>query len=181
MNFFSRIANNFFHSENLAYTALRSTISAQLAGWIDFGTSFAMFSWVHLAPVYATAIGAVMGGVTNCLINYKFTYPNQNCAWNVVIIKFIMVWFGGLLLNAFGTQFLYWVLTKWHWLSTIGFKPDGYFTAARLATALIVSVFWHFLMQKNFVYKQVAFDKYAEKISLCIFPGLHHHKEKSFD
>ena len=138
-----------------------------------------MFSWVGLQPVYATAIGAVMGGVTNCIINYKFTYPNQSCAWNVVIVKFIMVWFGGLLLNAFGTQFLYWVLNKWEWLSTIGFKRDGYFTAARLATALIVSVLWHFLMQKNFVYKQVRFDKYAEKISEILFPGLHREKEKN--
>lgn len=178
MNFITKIANNFVHSEKLAYTALRSTISAQVAGWVDFGTSFAMFSWVDLQPFVATAIGAVMGGLTNCLINYKFTYPNQNCAWNVVIVKFIMVWFGGLILNAFGTQFLYWVLTRWNWLSTIGFKPDGYFTAARLATALLVSVFWHFLMQKNFVYKPVKFDKYAEKISSVIFPGLHRHKEK---
>ena len=171
MGLFYKIAGNVVHSEKLAYTAIRSTISAQLAGWIDFGTSFAMFSWVGLKPVYATAIGAVMGGITNCIINYKFTYPNQSCAWHIVIIKFFMVWFGGLLLNSFGTQFLYWVLNKWVWLSEIGFKPDGYFTAARLSTALIVSVFWHFLLQKNFVYKEVRADRYIEKIADVIFPA----------
>ena len=179
MGFFSRLANNFVHSEKLAYTAIRSTISAQVAGWIDFGTSFAMFSWVGLEPIYATAIGAVMGGLTNCIINYKFTYPNQECSWNIVIVKFLMVWFGGLILNAVGTQLLYTVLCKWEWLSTIGFKPDGYFTGARLSVALIVSVFWHFLMQKNFVYKPVWFDKYAEKISAIFFPTVLKHKEKT--
>ncbi|MCH5239116.1 MAG: GtrA family protein [Muribaculaceae bacterium] len=179
MSLINRIANNFVHSEKLAYTAIRSTISAQVAGWMDFGFSFAMFSWVGLAPVYATAIGAVMGGLTNCIINYKFTYPSQECAWNIVIVKFIMVWFGGLLLNSFGTQFLYWVLNRWEWLATIGFKPDGYFTAARLSTALIVSVLWHFLMQRYFVYRHVGFDKYAEKISFLVFPGLQKHRAAS--
>ena len=179
MNFISRIASNFVHSEKLAYTVIRSTIAAQVAGWVDFATGFAMFAWVHLAPVYATAIGAVMGGLTNCLINYKFTYPNQTLAWNIVIVKYVMVWFGGLLLNAFGTQALYWVLIRWEWLATIGFKADGYYTAARLSTALVVSVFWHFLMQKNFVYKPVAFDKYADKISMFFFPGLVKNREKT--
>ena len=155
-------------------------MSAQIAGWIDFGTSFAMFAWAGFQPMYAAAIGAVAGGITNCVINYKFTYPAQNCAWNIVIVKFAMVWFGGLLLNSFGTEFLYWALNQWHWLETIGFKPDGYFTAARLCTALIVSVLWHFLMQKNFVYKPSSFDKYAERISYFFFPALLKHKEKSF-
>lgn len=179
MSFFAKIANNLVHSENLAYTAIRSTISAQVAGWMDFATAFAMFSWVDIKPVFATAIGAVVGGLTNCVINYKFTYPNQACAWNIVIIKYFMVWFGALLLNSFGTQLLYGVLCKWEWLSSIGFKPDGFFTAARLTTALIVSVFWIFLLQKCFVYKPVSFDKYADRISHFIFPTLLRHKEKN--
>ncbi|MCH5230726.1 MAG: GtrA family protein [Muribaculaceae bacterium] len=180
MNFFAKIANNLVHSENLAYTAIRSTISAQFSGWLDFATAFAMFSWVGLRPVYATAIGAVVGGLSNCFINYKFTYPNQACAWNIVIIKFFMVWLGAVLLNSFGTQLLYGLLTKWTFLAEIGFKPDGYFTAARLSTALIVSVFWIFLLQKNFVYKQVSFDKYAEKISDFLFPSILKQKSKNF-
>lgn len=179
MSFFARIANNLVHSENLAYTAIRSTISAQIAGWIDFATAFAMFSWVDLKPVYATAIGAVVGGLTNCIINYKFTYPNQACSWNIVIVKFFMVWLSAVLLNSFGTQLLYGALSHWQWLADIGFKPDGYFTAARLSTALVVSVFWIFLLQKNFVYKPVAFDKYAAKISDFLFPTLWKHKEKN--
>ena len=175
MSFFARIANNLVHSENIAYTAIRSTISAQLSGWMDFATAFAMFSWVGLAPVYATAIGAVVGGLSNCIINYKFTYPGQACSWNIVIIKFFMVWLGALLLNSFGTQVLYGILCNWDWLETIGFKRDGYFAAARLTTALVVSVFWIFLLQKNFVYRPVKFDKYDEKISAFLFPaGLRH-------
>lgn len=179
MGIITRTANNFVHSEKLIYTAIRSFMAAQIAGWIDFGTSFAMFAWAGFQPMYSAAIGALMGGVTNCIINYKFTYPTQNCAWNIVIVKYALVWFGGLLLNSSGTQILYWALNQWKWLGEIGFKPDGYFTAARLGTALVVSVLWHFLMQKNFVYKQVSFDKYAEKISFMFYPGLRQQREKA--
>lgn len=165
MNFITRFADNFVHSNSLTYTALRSTITSQASGWIDFATGFAMFAWVGLLPVYATAIGAVAGGIFNCIVNFKFTYHKQNYSWNIVIVKFIIIWISGLLLNSFGTQGLYWLLKKWDWLVTIGFKPDGFYTAARLSTALVVSIFWNFLMQKNFVYKEVKFDKTAEKIS----------------
>ena len=179
MNFLSKLLNNLVHSENIAYTAVRSTISAQVCGWLDFATAFAMFRWVGLAPIYATLVGAVVGGLSNCVINYKFTYPTQACAFNVVIVKFLMVWLSSVSLNAFGTQLLYVALCHWEWLATIGFKPGGYFTAARLTMALLVSVFWIFLLQKNFVYKPVAFDKYAAKIAafLCL-PSLPH-KEKN--
>ena len=176
MGFFGKIANNLVHSENIAYLAIRSTISAQVASWCDFATAFVMFKWVGLYPIYATAIGAVVGGLTNCIINYKFTYPTQECSWRVVILKYFMVWFVALLLNSFGTQFLYGVLCKWEWLASIGFKPDGYFAAARLSTALIVSVFWIFLMQKSFVYRSVGFDKYAERFLDFIFPIKHKSK-----
>ena len=179
MNFILKFADNFVHSNSLAYTAMRSTLTSQASGWIDFAVGFAMFAWVGFQPVYATAVGAVAGGIFNCIVNFKFTYHKQNYRWDIVIVKFIMIWFGGLLLNSFGTQGLYWLLNKWEWLVTIGFKPDGFYTAARLATALIVSIFWNFLMQKNFVYKEVKFDATAMKIAKFFSPKLHKEPKES--
>lgn len=171
MNFLAKAADKFVHSNSLAFTAIRSTLSAQISGWVDFATGFAFFAWVGFKPVFATAMGAIMGGATNCIINYKFTYHTK-CRWNVVIVKFIIVWFIGMLLNSFGTEGLYWLYNRWQWLEDIGFKRDGYFTLARLSAGLVVSVFWHFLMQQNFVYKTVWFDKYAERISAVLFHPL---------
>lgn len=170
MGLLSRIADNFIHSNSLTYTAFRSMLASQVSSWVDFATGFAMFSWVGFAPIYATAIGAVAGGIFNCIANFKFTYHKTNYSWNVVIVKFIMIWIGSLLLNSLGTQALYWILVKWDWLETIGFRPDGFYTASRLITALLVSVFWNFLMQKNFVYKEVKFDKTANLIASFFIP-----------
>lgn len=169
-NGLSKIGSKFIHSNSMIFTLIRSGLSAQMCGWLDLGVSFAMFAWLDLKPVYAAAIGAFVGGVANCIVNYKFTYHVKDCPWNAVIVKFIMVWIGSLMLNAFGTEAIYWVLTRWKWLETIGFKPDGFFTAARLATALIVSLAWNFLLQVNFVYKHVKFDRHAIKIANIFLP-----------
>lgn len=172
MNPLKKLAKNFLHSNSLTFTACRSMVTAQVSGWVDFAIGFSMFSWVGLSPVFATAIGALAGGIFNCIANFKFTYHKTDYAWDVVVVKFILIWIGSLLLNSFGTQMLYWLLVKWEWLVTIGFRPDGFYTAARLATALLVSVFWNFLMQKNFVYQEVPFDKVAARIARFVVPSL---------
>ena len=169
-----KIGKDLAHSNGLVYTFLRSTVSSQTSGWTDFGVSFAMFAWAGMDPLYSAAIGAVAGGIVNCILNYKFTFQAKDCPWKAVVIKYILVWIGSLLLNSFGTEGVYWVLTKWHWLETIGFKPDGYFSAARLFVALVVSLGWNFVMQRNFVYRPVGFDRHA--IAIADF-FMRHHRE----
>ena len=53
----------------------------------------------------------------------------------------------------------------------MGFKPDGFFAAARLLTSLIVSLAWNFNLQRYFVFRNTRFD---EKIIALIesFPSL---------
>ena len=165
----------------MAFTFLRSGLSAQMCGWLDLGISFVMFAWCGFKPVYAAAMGAFIGGVANCIVNYKFTYQVHDCPWRAVVVKFVMIWIGSLLLNAFGTEAIYWLLIRWHWLETIGFRPDGFFTAARLSTALLVSILWNFLLQVNFVYKPVGFDKYAVKLSNFIVPPRRSEKQDAHD
>lgn len=153
-----------FHSSSLVCTFVRSGLSAQVCGYIDFIVSFIMFAWLGFKPIYATAIGALVGGIFNAVINFKFTYKENESHWKAVSIKFSIVWLGSLILNSFGTEILYWLLNKWKWLETIGFKPDGYFSVARITVSALVSIFWNFILQKNFVYRRNTFDKTAMKI-----------------
>lgn len=136
-------------------------MSSQVCAWLDFIVAFVMFAWCGFKPIYSTAIGAVTGGIANCIVNYKFTYHNPECPWKAVIVKFSMIWLGSILLNSFGTEGLYWALSKWHFLERMGFKPDGYFATSRLIVSGIVSIAWNFQMQRFFVYRPVKFDKYA--------------------
>lgn len=156
-----RIGENILNSDQLVFTFIRSAGVAQAASWIDLGTSFVLFAFAHLAPWVSTAIGAFAGGVINGILNYRFTFHANSCPWKAVLVKYALVWVGSLLLNSFGTEFLYYVLLHWPWLESVGFKPDGYFAAARLAVSGIVSLGWNFVLQRNFVYHNRAFDKYA--------------------
>lgn len=148
-------------SDSLFFTFLRSTLSSQAASWLDMGLSFVLFSWAGFSPWVSTALGALFGGIINCIINYKFTFHAEGCPWKAVIVKYCLIWIGSLLLNAFGTQALYHIFESWKWLTDIGFSSDGNFAAARLLASLVVSLGWNFLFQRIFVYRQTRFDRYA--------------------
>lgn len=156
-----RRTDKLLHSKSFIFTFLRSAVTSQTSGYTDLFVSFALYAWCGLDPWWATAAGATAGGVVNCILNYRFTFRSDDCPWRAVIVKYVLVWLGSLLLNAYGTDLLYWLLSRWHWLETIGFRPDGYFAAARLIASLLVSWFWNFVLQRHFVYRQVPFDKYA--------------------
>ena len=156
-----KLGSNILNSDQLVFTFIRSAGVAQAASWIDLGTAFVLFAFADFAPWASTAIGAFVGGVINCVLNYRFTFHANNCPWKAVIVKYFLVWVGSLLLNSFGTELLYYILMHWPWLETLGFKPDGYFAAARLGVSAIVSLGWNFMLQKTFVYRPSAFDSYA--------------------
>ena len=156
-----KIGSNILNSNDLVFEFIRSAGAAQAASWVDLGTGFVLFAFAHFTPFLSTALGALAGGIINCILNYRFTFHAQSCPWKAVVVKYAIVWIGSLLLNAFGTQFLYYGLLHWPWLETVGFKKDGYFAAARLIVSGIVSLGWNFVLQRNFVYRNRKFDVYA--------------------
>lgn len=169
------LGNTLLKSKSLVPTFLRSAVSSQASGWVDFIVGFVMFYWIfnqHLSWL-ATGIGVVAGGIVNCIICYKFTFRAENCSWQAVVVKYALVWIGNLILNSGGTEVLYIVLKKWHILEDIGFKTAGYWTTARLVMSLLVSWFWNFLLQRNFVYRPSRFDPYAERFMASLMKLLH--------
>lgn len=163
------LGNDMLNSNKFIYTFVRSAASSQTASWVDMILGFALFAWLGLPPWLSTAIGAVAGGIINCIINYRFTFHAQDCPWRAVVVKYCLVWFGSLLLNTFGTQLAYTALDRWTWLQDMGFNEDGCYAAARLAVSIAVSWFWNFLMQRYFVYRPTRFDPFAVKFTykLC--------------
>lgn len=155
--------NKLLHSKGI-FQYLRSSIAAQIASWIDMGTSFLLFALCGFYPWLATAAGAVIGGVTNCAINYKFTFHARDCSIKAVAVKYTLVWLGSLTLNTLGTSGIYWLLTHCFDLASYGITHDGAFAIARLSVSLVVSIVWNYLMQKNFVYVKGKFDPVAERV-----------------
>lgn len=165
------IGKQLLNSKSLVPTFLRSAVSSQASGWVDFIVGFVMFYWVfnqHMSWL-ATGIGVVAGGIVNCIICYKFTFHAENCPWKAVVVKYAIVWIGNLILNSGGTEVLYILLKKWNVLEELGFKTAGYYSTARVVMSLLVSWFWNFILQRNFVYRPSKFDPYAVRFMNKIF------------
>lgn len=174
------LGSSLLKSQSLVPTFLRSAVSSQASGWVDFITGFVMFYWVfnqHLSWL-ATGIGVVAGGIVNCILCYKFTFRAENCPWKAVVVKYAMVWTGNLILNSGGTELLYILLNKMDFLEDLGFKPAGYYSTARVVMSLLVSWFWNFVLQRNFVYRPSRFDPYAVKFMTKLFNVLHIRHDK---
>lgn len=161
---FSRLKYRFVNGGDIVTTFLRSSVSSQIASWLDMGTGFLLFAFCHLAPWLSTGIGALVGGAVNCCINYRFTFHASSVPVKAVVVKYMMIWLGSLVLNGYGTQAIYQLLQHLTFLEQLGFQPNGYYAAARLSVSLIVSLFWNFLLQKNFVYRNTRFDPLAIKL-----------------
>ncbi|MBO5444263.1 MAG: GtrA family protein [Muribaculaceae bacterium] len=164
----ARLRDKFLHSDGLIFTMLRSGASSQICGWIDMLVSFVSFSLLGLTPWLSTAIGAFVGGILNCMVNYRFTFHAKGVAWRAALTKFLFVWAGSLMLNSFGTQFIYYLMREWTWLkTTMGLGDDAIFLVARLSVSLVVSLGWNFLLQKNFVFRRTRLDAYILRFLNC--------------
>lgn len=152
MNIFKKIAQKFVYGGGI-FTFIRSSLSSQLASWIDMGSSIGLVA-LGISEWVATPVGAVLGGIVNCCINYKFTFRAGDCPVKAVAVKYLLIWLGSVLFNTVGTSLLANVLDNWHILDALGFTTVGSFAAARLIVSLVVSLAWNFLMQKHFVYKR---------------------------
>lgn len=171
---FEKAKDKLLHNDGIVFTFLRSTISSQVCSWIDMLTSFVLFAFFDLTPWLSTATGAFVGGICNCIVNYKFTFHAQGVLWRAAIVKFLFVWTGSMLLNSFGTQFLYYLLRDWTWLKdTFDIGEDAIFLAARLTVSLAVSLAWNFQLQRTFVFRESRADKYIVKALDRMFPIRH--------
>lgn len=156
----SKLGRKLFYSESFIFTFIRSIGASQISAWTDFGVGFIFFAFLNLSVFTSSSIGAIAGGIVNCIINYKFTFRHYKCQWETIAIKYFIIWLGSLLLNSYGTSIGYYLLNQWNFLEEVGVGRDGYYTLSRLLVSLIVSVGWNFIFQKYFVYRPHKIDKY---------------------
>ena len=128
MSRYRELKDKFLHGGGLISTFLRSSVSSQVASWIDLGTSMLLYSFVFVAldPFYrsnlSVAIGAIAGGIVNCCINYRFTFHAAGQSVKAVGVKYFLVWTGSLLLNMYGTTGLATLMSHWQWLLDLGWR-----------------------------------------------------------
>lgn len=128
----------------------KAQVSSILATVVDFLLTYLLLQWLDWNYVVCTAAGALSGGAVNCLINHHWTFRHHGASSRQVMLRYSMVWFGSLVLNVLGV----WLLTNifQHFTSLWDLNPSGCVMLSKTLIAVIVAVFWNYLLQKNFVF-----------------------------
>ena len=130
---------------------IRAQLSAQIATFVDFLISILLNQCANVYYVYATLIGSISGGLTNCAINYKWTFQTEDCSPIPVIIKYTLVWIGSIGLNLWGTYLLTEFLTLQN--SFISINQSTAFIIAKVSVSIMVAILWNYNLHKTFVFK----------------------------
>jgi len=134
------------------WTFCKAQISAQVATLIDFVVSVLLAELVGIWYLYATFLGAISGGISNCIMNYRWVFDNEGLKKKKVAYKYAIVWTGSIILNTLGTY----VLTE---------LSSQYFIFSKAIVSILVAVFWNYQLQRLFVYKASLKDKDKNKTS----------------
>ena len=130
---------------------LRAQLSAQFATLADFVLTFVCFRWLGIYYLLATSIGAIAGGIINCVINYKWAFATKDCQFKWVFFKYVLVWIGSFILNVGGVYLLVeFMQDNTHlWEKASGF----YLIIAKVIASIIVSVGWNYVLHRYFVFQ----------------------------
>lgn len=119
---------------------LKAQLSAQTATIVDFSISLLLAELFGLWYVGASFLGALSGGMCNCVINYHWVFGSDGQLKRYVAIKYLLVWIGSILLNTGGTY----LLTE---------ISGHHFIFAKAIVSVAVALLWNYQLQRLFVYK----------------------------
>lgn len=140
---------------------LRAQLSAQIATFIDFIVSIMLKEWCGVYYVYATLCGSITGGLTNCAINYKWTFRTTDCSPYYVMFKYILVWLGSIGINIWGTYLLTELLKGQPNMPLLG--ESSAFIIAKIIIAVMVAVLWNYNLHRMFVFRNTHINQKIKK------------------
>lgn len=132
---------------------LKALCTAQLATVVDFVLTVLLASVAGIYYVVATSVGAVAGGVTNCMMNYRWVFPGSNRSKWQIAARYFLVWSTSIALNVLGTYLLTENLRGRSWvLSLMGMHTDYLYVLSKVLVAVLVALLWNYQMQRHYVY-----------------------------
>lgn len=143
---------------------IRAQFSSQIASITDMAVTIVLTSFVNIYYVVGTFIGAVCGGIVNCVINYKWTFKADGVKKKHVVAKYILVWIGSILLNTLGTYLLTEFLDRSTWvIAHFSCILEYIYIFAKLFVSLMVGFIWNYNLQRVFVYRNIEIKKHFVK------------------
>lgn len=136
----------------------KAQLSAWLASGVDFLVTISLVKLGGLFYLYATFIGSVVGGITNCMVNYGWVFHAGKCKKVYVAVKYLFVWGMSIMLNTWGTFALTEWVTGMGWMERLpAYYADNMFIVSKVIVAVCVAFFWNYSMQRTFVYRDLHF------------------------
>ncbi|MCL1933802.1 MAG: GtrA family protein [Candidatus Azobacteroides sp.] len=138
------------------FTFLRAQLSSQLSSITDFIVTILLVNVFNLFYVYATFIGSVCGGITNCIVNYRWTFKVMDVKKRYIAIRYLAVWGGSIFLNTSGTYLMTELLKRIPWLMKLSHLFfENIFIIPKIIVSLLVGFVWNYNMHRHFVYKDL--------------------------
>lgn len=126
---------------------LKAQFSSLGASAVDLTVAALLFRLAGLSPFWSTVVGAICGGVVNCITNYEWTFRGTERTRRGVAIRYVVVWVGSILLNAWGVKLAVALLSSNASVSLT------LFMTLRIIVSILVAIFWNFNLQKRWVYR----------------------------
>lgn len=124
------------------FTFDKAESSAILASAADFGLTIFLVRALGVWYARASFFGALMGGIVNCYVNYRWVFDKQKQRKPFIALKYLFVWSFSILFNTAGTCF-FTVLSGMN------------FIIVKAVVAIIVAILWNFQMQRVFVFRNL--------------------------
>lgn len=137
----------------MKYRLILQFIAAQTSSLvstaIDFALTAILVKFAGIWYVIANILGALSGGSVNCVINYNWAFKGSEQRKRTILYRYVMVWLGSIFLNTAGTTVVANIISH-------DGTPKGFNTVmiSKTIVAVLVAIFWNFLLQKKFVYKK---------------------------
>lgn len=139
---------------------IKAQASAQTATLIDFLSTYVCLQFFHIYYIIAAAVGSILGGLTDCIINYKWTFRVRDVRFYNVLIRYILVWMGSASLNVWGVY----LLKNWFQdhTSLWVYSQSLCVMLSKLIVAVLVAIFWNFLLHRYFVFRKLDIAKFKK-------------------
>ena len=124
------------------FTFGKAESSAILASAADFGLTIFLVRALEVWYARASFFGALMGGIVNCYVNYRWVFDKQKQRKPFIALKYLFVWSFSILFNTAGT-----------WFFTV--LSGMNFIIVKAVVAIIVAILWNFQMQHVFVFRNL--------------------------
>jgi len=156
------------------FTFLRAQLSSQISSITDFLVTIALanvLAYLFNKPegfyvLRATFVGQVCGGITNCFVNYSWTFKAKDIKKRYVVLRYLPVWGLSLFLNTAGTVFLTDLVTKIPWIMDhSGPFRTNIFILPKIIVSLLVGYVWNYNMHRLFVYNNLNLKHFFNRIT----------------